>query len=209
MNAEIRDHSVFLKGALDLLTNSTTADTGAATYLQVKRTAVVDAAYEAGITGDTVMRWSVDAQGRMRWGGGTSAADVELYRGGVDILETNDSVRIVGPSATAQRVFGIMVSGEVSNRMQMQMDTSGTARLEWGPGTSSPDVTLYRDAANRLVCDDHVIASDGVATKIVAGVVSDASFTAATVQNGTLAVDTTNSRLYVKVGATWKSVLLA
>ena len=50
MNAEVRDHLNFVKGALDLLTNSTTADTGVTMSIQVHRTTVTDACVGSFVT---------------------------------------------------------------------------------------------------------------------------------------------------------------
>ena len=49
----------------------------------------------------------------------------------------------------------------------------------------------------------------GVATKVKAGSISDGDFPAgAPIPDGTLAVDTTGSRLFVRIGGRWKSVAL-
>lgn len=71
--------------------------------------------------------------------------------------------------------------------------------------TVGSDTNLYRLAANQWQTADQFHAQDGITTKVVAGVVSDGSFTA-TPDSGTIGIDTTNSRIYVRVGATWKSV---
>ncbi len=82
-------------------------------------------------------------------------------------------------------------------------------RMDWGAGGASPtDTNLKRAAADKLQTDDQFVAVDGITTKTVAGAVSDASFTA-TPASGTIAIDTTNSRIYVRVGTTWKSVTVA
>ncbi len=51
-------------------------------------------------------------------------------------------------------------------------------------------------------------AVDGLATKVKAGTISDADF-AVTPVDGTLAVDTIDNRLYVRIGGAWKSVTLS
>lgn len=80
MNTEIRDHLNFLKGALDLITNSTAADTGAATQLSVTRATAAADAYSAKVSGDTQLRFNVNADGSIEWGSGSAAADFTLYR---------------------------------------------------------------------------------------------------------------------------------
>lgn len=88
------------------------------------------------------------------------------------------------------------------------MDATGTMSWSVGGTDYTGDIAIYRGAAGRLTCNNQIQALDGLTTRTVAGVVSDASFTVAPV-TGTLAVDTTNSRLYVRVGSTWKSVVVA
>lgn len=79
--------------------------------------------------------------------------------------------------------------------------------ITWGSGSASGDTTLYRSAANVLKTDDQFVATDGLTTRVKAGVVADTDFTA-TPASGTIAVDTTNSRIYVRVGSTWKYATL-
>lgn len=90
--------------------------------------------------------------------------------------------------------------------VRYNVKTDGTT--EWGPGGSgSRDTNLYRSAANVLRTSDQFVADDGVTTKTRAGAITDANFTV-TPASGTIAVDTANSKLYVRVGSTWKSVAL-
>jgi len=50
----------------------------------------------------------------------------------------------------------------------------------------------------------------GLSTKTVAGAVSDSSWPATyVIPNGTIAVDTTNSKIYVRIGGVWKSVTVS
>jgi len=77
MNTEVRDHATFLKGALDLLTNSTTADTGTTMYVQVRRTASTESAIEAQVGAEANPRFRVLASGKMSWGAGGASAPPE------------------------------------------------------------------------------------------------------------------------------------
>lgn len=43
-------------------------------------------------TADSIDRYTIDAGGTMRWGSGVSAADVNLYRSGIDTLRTDDTL---------------------------------------------------------------------------------------------------------------------
>jgi hypothetical protein len=56
-----------------------------------------------------------------------------------------------------------------------------------------------------LKTDDRFEATDSVTIKAKAGAPVDADF-ASTPANGTLAVDTTNNKLYVRIGGVWRGV---
>ena len=70
MNTEIRDHFNFVKGALDLLTSSTTADTGTGMFVSIIRGSASVSAYQARISGDTFSRIIVNADGSIQWSHG-------------------------------------------------------------------------------------------------------------------------------------------
>lgn len=70
------------------------------------------------------------------------------------------------------------------------------------------DTTLYRGGANQLKTDDRFVAIDGITTKTKAGIPTDTDF-ATTPSDGTLVIDTTNSKIYVRIGGVWKSVAVA
>jgi hypothetical protein len=145
---------------------------------------------------------------------GISGQKVSLDNGSTDL----GSGRIQGGSSNASLLSQLRIlgaSGGVSLLIRKLADESARFRVgeegkvEIGGGTAATlDTNLYRNAANQLKTDDQLQIVDGVATKVVAGVVSDGSFTA-TPPSGTLAVDTTNSKLYIRVGSTWKSVAVA
>ncbi len=78
-----------------------------------------------------------------------------------------------------------------------------TGKLTW-----LIDTNLYRSAANVLKTDDQFIAVDGVATKTKAGTPTDGDF-ATTPPDGTIVVDSTASKIWVRVGGTWKGVVVA
>lgn len=50
--------------------------------------------------------------------------------------------------------------------------------------------------------------TDGLTTKVKAGAIADGDFSG-TPPDGTVGIDTTNSRIYVRIGGTWKSVVVA
>jgi hypothetical protein len=99
INTEVRDHLNFLKGALDLLTGSTTADTGTTMNLKILRAASTDSALQTSQSGDATNRYLMAASGKMEWGDGTATRDTFLYRSAASVL-TTDTFFEVGTSIT-------------------------------------------------------------------------------------------------------------
>lgn len=142
-NTEIRDHLLFLKGALDLITNSTTADTGDSVQLRLQRAAATDATFIAQVTGDVQGRWAVLANGRQEWGTGAATRDIRIFRNaaGQLLLDTNASANPaafrtqaeVGQEARLEAV----VTGDVAVRARL-VGSAATTGLYLGPGASGP-----------------------------------------------------------------------
>ena len=273
LNGEIRDHLNWLKGFADLITTSTASDTGTATYLDIRRTVFSDSAYRALVSGDTVARLTIRADGRLAWSSGAASADAFLERTGANALRATDTaltssragsnslalqatvtgdttgrynVRAsgatewssgvaaadIGFSRTAPGILALgslgaanislmRVQAEVAQISGMDVlivgDSAARARmrgdatlqgLEFGPGSAGADTNLYRDQPNVLKTDDHLRAANGLQTKVVAGAVSDGSFSPIAPASGSIALDTTNNRLYVRSGTVWKYVAL-
>jgi len=110
--------------------------------------------------GDAQNSWRVMGDGSMVWGfGGSSPPDVNLYRGGVDTLRTDDSLFALAfkslPPSTGYPAFYAQVVGEANERYMVQVDGKTT----WGAGGASPtDTNLYRSAPDTLKTDDNFIA---------------------------------------------------
>jgi hypothetical protein len=125
-------------------------------------------------------------------------------------LDTN-RLLVVGPtrrspvirSAAAAVTYATRLDGDSFDRFALRAD----GRMDLGAGTSAPDTTLYRQSANVLATDDRLVAVDGLTTKTKADAPTDADFSSPPA-DGTLVVDTTNNRLYVRIGGAWKSVAL-
>lgn len=59
-------------------------------------------------SGDTSNRFSMNASGLLLWGSGAAAGDTNLYRGGANLLQTDDSLTVAGTVTTgALTVNGI------------------------------------------------------------------------------------------------------
>lgn len=93
-NAEVRDHLIWLKAALDLITNSTAADSGDATSLRINRSSTGLVALQSAVTGDAVARLAITAGGVVEFGDGTNPRDVVLYWGGANQLKTDDDFAV-------------------------------------------------------------------------------------------------------------------
>lgn len=268
MNTEVRDHLNFLKGSLDLISNSTTADTGTAMFLRVVRGSATDQGLDVQITGDTQPRiriaadriafgaggasatdmtlqresnvrmkvvgpafvverssenavfmgrytgdandrWYVTNSGQMRWGPGTTAVDTGLDRvqaGFLRLPDSPDTGLIKHGAAVGSTFLRGALSSDSNYRVLVQTD--GT--IFWADGTSATDVNMQRNGGQRLLVTGLLQTTEGVGIKTNGGAVSDASFPAGLTKiSGMIALDTTNSRLYARVGSTWKSVVLA
>lgn len=78
----------------------------------------------------------------------------------------------------------------------------------WGSGDTSQDTSLYRSAAARLKTDHLFTAALGVATKVKAGTPTDGDW-AANPPDGTIVGDSTGSKIWIRLGGTWKSIAVA
>lgn len=119
--------------------------------------------------------------------------------GGYSII--GDNLLIAGGSSGGNTAlhYAQKRGSETQNRFQITEQGDHA----WGSGSATPDVTLRRGAANLLQTDDRFVAVDGVTTKTKAGAPVDGDF-ASTPADGTMVVDTTNSKLYIRIGGTWK-----
>lgn len=80
------------------------------------------------VSGDSVRRWNIGADGSMSWGDGTITRDTTLYRSAADTLKTDDSLIIATPGRAAN-------SAQVVAKTGIAKITAGTQ--QWGiPNTS-------------------------------------------------------------------------
>ena len=133
LNTELRDHLNFLKGALDVLTGSTTADTGTTMMLDVRRPAGTDFAYRTRVSGDALDRFTIDAAGKSLWSDGTATADVGLQR--------NNGYLQIDTETTG--AHGVIVNHGV---LALQGNVSGLAMVERAidaPVAAANAATMY------------------------------------------------------------------
>jgi len=238
MNAETRDHLLWLKGFADLITAASAADTGSATYLKILRGASSLTAYASGAAADTFNRFQVTAAGKMTWGSGTATGDVTIERLAANRLGVKSGVFEIEREGLIYDALVTRLVGDADNRFTLEIDGAMT----WGDGVNGRDTKLYRLGPSRLGLPDGdsfqlvsgslgwgpvgaqtsfiyelnpgrmytpqtFSAADGLTTKARAGAISDGNFSVAPV-SGTMAVDTTNNRFYVRSGSTWRYVQL-
>lgn len=142
MNTEIRDHLNFLKGALDLLTASTTADTGTATYVDVRRAASTDAAFRSGVSGAANPEFQIDRNGKLWWGaGGASALDLNITRAGSSTWRAvGGSFRVDRSDTPTNTVFfagNVNGSTDTNDVVRLSVDGSGDGRIQFGDGAGT------------------------------------------------------------------------
>lgn len=101
------------------------------------------------VAAEGTARYSRDASGKMSWGPGSGAADVQLQRLQADILELQDELRLLRGSA-ANQVVSSRVSGDSQDRMNILAD----GKNQWGSGAAGVDTNLYRASADKLKTDD-------------------------------------------------------
>lgn len=162
----LRDNLAFLKGFADLITNSTTADTGTATQLRISRTLSTETAFDANVSGDTVGRLAVLASGAVQWSTGAATADTRITRNAAGELQfdtngTGNTAALRVFSTSGQRSsVSIGVAGDTLARSALFGD--GTLQgLEFGTGSSTRDVRFRRNgAAGDVMLDSNGVAAD-------------------------------------------------
>ena len=114
--------------------------------------------------------------------------------GQLQLGTTAQTARLFLYGATA---FDNNLSTLVTTDTQARFNLATNGGLSWGGGAATADTNLYRSAADRLKTDDLFDATTlALATKVKAGVPVDADWTAAP-PDGTVVVDSTNSKIMV------------
>jgi hypothetical protein len=118
------------------------------------------------------------------------------------------AVAAVEASGVTKRLLDLRVTGDAVSRLRIDMSASGSpGTIVFGDGTTA-DANLYRGAADTVKSDDGIWAVGGMVTKAKAGIPSDADLVTGMQQSGAFVLDTTNSRIYFRVGSTWKYAAL-
>ncbi len=106
-------------------------------------------------------RWFINPNGTYEWGPGDWNRDVNLYRYAAGQLATDSQLyfRSTTPYIVMWR------PGEAAARFYIGPDGA----FNWGPGTATQDVNLYRLSADKLVTNDAFIAASGQSGQISIG----------------------------------------
>lgn len=123
------------------ITNGTASGLG----LRAQVTAyATDRALASGLSGDTVDPFSIWGDGKLEWGpGGSTARDVNLYRGGTNLLKTDDALSTVGDLSTSGN---LSATGNLS--------AGGIGKVIW---LSKPSDTAR--ASSTIIDDPHLTVS--------------------------------------------------
>lgn len=77
--------------------------------IQAERAVAGDDAFRSLVTGDSVHRFVVDADGRIEWGpGGASSRDTNLFRESANVLRTNDAIKVDGYLTQGNVAHGVI-----------------------------------------------------------------------------------------------------
>lgn len=99
------------------------------------------------VTGDTQVRWAVDASGSMAWSPGSGALDTFLKRSAPGVLQATDTSLQSQRNSSALLAFSAIVIGaDTNNRWQV---TAGGA-TSYGPGNAAVDTTWQRSSAGTM-----------------------------------------------------------
>jgi hypothetical protein len=190
--------------------------------LDLARPAAGNDVITARVDGDAGARFTIDADGRLEWGAGGGALDVNLYRNaagpktdqallaGADVIAWHGNalatkIGMVGPSLESGIAFGsgadtnlyrggadllrtddqLSVSRPAAGSIAYMARFAGNAvdafvisaagTMSWGDGALSRDTNLYRNAAGILKSDGglqlvgNLRVNEGVATLVRAG----------------------------------------
>lgn len=156
LNSRTRDQLLWLKAALDLVTDGTAEDSGTDTYLSITSDAGGGTAIRALRDGDGIARWQVSSDGQMKWGSGDSGDgwDAIIEREEARVLALRDTQFRIYRDDNADPAFGARITGETFARVAVH---AGFIDILEGSDQPSPDtdrVRLYvRDSSgkNQLV----------------------------------------------------------
>lgn len=158
-----RDNLTFLKGALDLLTGSTTADTGTAMRLDLTLASSTALALKARVTGDAFERVTLSAAGTINWTlpttgvsqqrieADTSIRQLKLIGSDGVTRQNNQLIVELGVTPGLYSALGVMAQSDTQPRVLLGTDASHRGQVGFGVGGgTAADVFITRTAASTL-----------------------------------------------------------
>lgn len=162
-----RDNLNFLKGALDLLTGSTTADVGTGMSLSLVLASPSSPGLAVRATGDTNPQFAIRASGELVWSLASAVGTrvmldpdstaQRLVWQGFDAAGTQSTVTSIvelPAVAAAASVSGVRLSGDAHMRVAMGTNASGYGRLGFTIGSSATSTNLWRRGTGILGTTD-------------------------------------------------------
>ncbi len=177
------DKLAYSAGLLTVLLNNVITGAAVSTgRFSSQRAGATDTAFEALVTADAVSRFLVQADGKTEWSDGTAAADTDLFRGGVGILETTNIFKAVESLTQSGAVFttpssGVEVSG-VDASLNEVYDRTKSRDLLKITANNAPDKAINIAAARLTLAGTEEVGLINSNTEIV-------DFAGATVDYGT------------------------
>lgn len=149
-------------GQLAQFTRTSTSDTSPVVLVLAGDTSTAQA-IGVSVSGDSVSRFGIDPTGKLTWGDGTDARDVDLYRASAGVLKTDESLTVQGTLGIGQGA-GASIKFQVSNSATGQLaqftrtstsDSSPVVLVLAGDTTTSSALALSvnGDAVNRFAVD--------------------------------------------------------
>lgn len=163
-------------------------------------------------TGDTNPRWDVLGSGKLEWGPGNAAVDVNLYRHASGVLRTDTAMAVgqmlinkTSAVALMSTTTALATDQAWSNKVGVESGNRiivlGSGEIDWSDGTNPSDTKLGRTAAAVLgvTSADLAVATVGKGLQVKEG--TNAKMGTAALTGGTVVVNTTavtnNSRVFL------------
>ncbi|HJS83598.1 MAG TPA: hypothetical protein VJ742_12265 [Nitrososphaera sp.] len=160
-------------------------------------------------------------------GGATGQVDIVSGSSGgmwIRTLYASTSTTEINLDATAADSWMIIDRSRFSRQIGLQELEDGGRRYAFTVGIAGAGVFVFKDytenqqiwqfngaaaqASRRMQMNVPLEAANGVRIKTKAGAITDSDFSPFTPVNGDMGLDTTNNRLYVRSGGTWRYAAL-
>lgn len=162
------DTTLYRNSAGELKTDGNLTVVGAidAASLAIHKASGTDVVFTDKVNGDSNNRFQIEASGRLSWGSGSATPDVKLYRSSDGVLKADGTIfsdffHTEHASAFSTPIITTRVSGETLDSFGITADGS----MQWGNGSSAPDIKLYRDNGDVLVLEGELQTDRDIITE--------------------------------------------